>query len=207
MKNKKILIIALFLIFFCLLGYSKCFAYDLKGNNCTLNIPDELYQKIISNDYYKQYSCIFVMRSLSCYDVIYIKSKDGLYFYIEGNSVSSSTTFDGVSVSYNLSDLSVRGGDTFTNFTMGGWTYSGSLYNGTYNFYLRNLDLYADKNKENCLFHTAPQGIVAQQVEQVKMSQVQAEILGILPLTLVVVVSLVGLRKGLKMLETFLRQS
>lgn len=56
-------------------------------------------------------------------------------------------------------------------------------------------------------FHPAPQGIVARQVEKVEMSQVLQEIITLLPQILVVVVSLVGLRKGLKMLETFLRQS
>ena len=45
MKNKKILIIALFLILFCLLGCSKCFAsvsYTYNGNKITLpEIPEK----------------------------------------------------------------------------------------------------------------------------------------------------------------------
>ena len=45
MKNKKILIIALFLILFCLLGYSKSFAavsYTYNGNKITLpEIPEK----------------------------------------------------------------------------------------------------------------------------------------------------------------------
>ena len=76
-------------------------------------------------------------------------------------------------------------------------------------FFYSSVDIY-DTNKIDVLFQETPlvsQKVVAQAVEKVEMSQALQEVIAILPMTLVVLVSLVGLRKGLKMLETFLRQS
>lgn len=69
------------------------------------------------------------------------------------------------------------------------------------------VNIYTNSSLNTYFFPAAPQGIVAHQVETVEMSQVLQEIVALLPTILVVLVSLVGLRKGLKMLETFLRQS
>lgn len=68
-----------------------------------------------------------------------------------------------------------------------------------------NMEIYDHNGK--IFFPKTPLPIVAQSVEKVEMSQVLQEIVALLPTILVVLVSLVGLRKGLKMLETFLRQS
>lgn len=68
-----------------------------------------------------------------------------------------------------------------------------------------NMEIYDHNGK--IFFPKTPLPIVAQSVEEVEMSQVLQEIVALLPMTLVVLVSLVGLRKALKMLETFLRQS
>lgn len=68
-----------------------------------------------------------------------------------------------------------------------------------------NMEIYDHNGK--IFFPKTPLPIVAQSVEKVEMSQVLQEIVALLPTILVVVVFLVGLRKGLKMLETFLRQS
>ena len=63
------------------------------------------------------------------------------------------------------------------------------------------------KTDDKPFFQVTPQVVLAPQVEEIQLSQTLEEVLGILPMTLVVLVSLVGLRKGLKMLETFLYQS
>ena len=81
----------------------------------------------------------------------------------------------------------------------------GDCTGGIVGFIYSNVDVF--NTDGTVFFHTTPQGIVARQVEEVEMSQVQAEILGILPLILALVVSFLGLRKALKMLATFLRRS
>ena len=70
-----------------------------------------------------------------------------------------------------------------------------------------NYDGYWANQTGTEVFSPAPQGVIADSVETVEMNQVMKEILGILPLILVVVVSLVGLRKALSMLLTLLRRS
>ncbi len=65
------------------------------------------------------------------------------------------------------------------------------------------------KTDDKPFFQQTPQvqGIVAQQVEEIQLSQALQEVIAILSKTLVVLVSLVGFRKCLKMFETFLNQS
>lgn len=58
------------------------------------------------------------------------------------------------------------------------------------------------------VFMTPPlTGILAPIVEEVETEKVLEEILGVLPIVLVIIVGLIGLRKALRMLSTLLRRS
>lgn len=213
MKNKKILIIALFLILFCLLGYSKSFAStDIIINNISLNEkelnfinnimrdnPNYRYCAVIINDAGKKFAYLY---SSGIELKFYVKetSSNSGYYALWCNDNKSNTLI------YKLDDFSLFA--SYDSFTTVWITHEDSLSNKVSRLYC-NFDVYSDNTYTKVLFQGTPQvqGIVAQQVEEIQMSQALQEVIAILPMTLVVLVSLVGLRKGLKMLETFLRQS
>lgn len=94
-----------------------------------------------------------------------------------------------------------------------GW--SGGLFevNGFDDFgknssvYSSTSDIYTDSSCSNVFFYRPPATLEEiMRVEADKKATIQ-EILGVLPLILVVVVSFLGLRKALRMLVTFLRRS
>ena len=209
MKNKKILIIALFLILFCLLGYSKSFASSIDTISFTASSS-------FSNDEKREYTNIKLPDGVGKYFVIDIDSNDYVDCFCSDNQIIMSEDCFLYSVGLRRFNCTLK---DFINNT--GWRRAS--VNGDYS-YCNYIDLSGNNGQpvkvftasNNILnadgtifFRLAPQvqGIVAQQVETVKMSQVLAEIITLLPLILVVMVSLVGLRKGLKMLVTFLRQS
>lgn len=213
MKNKKILIIALFLILFCLLGYSKSFAStDIIINNISLNEKELNFINNImrDNSNYRYYA---VITGNDGKKFAYFYSSDiELKFYIKETSFNSGfyalwcNDDKSNTLIYNLDDFSLFA--SYDSFTTVWITYKDSLSNKVNSLYC-NFDVYSDNTYAKVLFQGTPQvqGIVAQQVEEIQLSQAQEEVLGILPMTLVVLVSLVGLQKGLKMLETFLHQS
>jgi hypothetical protein len=206
MKNKKILIIALFLILFCLLGYSKSFAsvsYTYNGNKITLpEIPEKEgyinYLIYYANDNPNIVQLKLFPTDLSYYPTVY-KPNDCLCLNTYSNTLISSAP----SYFYD-----VEKGADWTKTSDSG--YIGGIE--SLNIVACTTDIYYTDGKQKTddkpFFQQTPQvGIVAQQVEEIQLSQALQEVIAILPMTLVVLVSLVGLRKGLKMLETFLRQS
>lgn len=206
MKNKKILIIALFLILFCLLGYSKSFAavsYTYNGNKITLpEIPEkEGYTNYLV--YYVNDNPNIVELKLFPDDLSYypnvLKANNNLTL----GTYTSSTCAVAPSYSYKIE----TGKDWAKEYDSGvvGVTSTVTVVACTTDIYYRDFE---GKLDDKPFFQQTPQvGIVAQQVEEIQLSQTLQEVIAILPMTLVVLVSLVGLRKGLKMLETFLRQS
>lgn len=223
MKNKKILIITLFLILFCLLGYSKSFAAPTGSEKPLEGELDSTYfNKITSfmkdndfNNYFITYSNYLY----NCNIITFINSPDDTVFY---EAYDSSFGYYKVYSNKDVKSLTFR----LSSFYSGDYD-DNYIKNNTQNvikdnksiitgisgkrnkFFYSSVDIY-DTNKIDVLFQETPlvsQKVVAQAVEKVEMSQALQEVIAILPMTLVVLVSLVGLRKGLKMLETFLRQS
>lgn len=199
MKNKKILIIALFLILFCLLGYSKCFASS---------IPENMKEFGDDNPYF----IVFKDKD----DRVYLVSSWGQATVTVDDDAWFDNTVGSVRIYEYIDNKWVLKLDrveltSYSYFKTGAYCRSllVSKYGRSIEVVGSNYDIFRSDDKSQIFFPKTPleNGIVAQAVEKVEMSQVQAEILGILPMILVVLVSLVGLRKGLKMLETFLRQS
>lgn len=205
MKNKKILIIALFLILFCFLGYSKSFAavsYTYNGNKITLpEIPEKegCTNYII---YYEDTNPNVVQLKLFPTDLSYYPT------VYKPNGCLAINTYNTVSFLAPSYFYDVEKGTDWTKTSDSG--YIGDIKPS--NIVACTTDIYYTDGKQKTddkpFFQVTPQvGIVAQQVEEIQLSQALQEVIAILPTTLVVLVSLVGLRKGLKMLETFLHQS
>ena len=204
MKNKKILIIALFLILFCLLGYSKSFAavsYTYNGNKITLpEIPEkEGYINYII--YYTDDNPNIVQLKLFPTDLSYYPT------VYKPNGCLAINTYNTVSFLAPSYFYDVEKGTDWTKTSDSG--YIGDIKPS--NIVACTTDIYYTDGKQKTddkpFFQVTPQVVLAPQVEEIQLSQTLEEVLGILPMTLVVLVSLVGLRKGLKMLETFLYQS
>lgn len=206
MKNKKILIIALFLILFCLLGYSKSFAavsHTYNGNKITLpEIPEKEgyinYLIYYANDNPNIVQLKLFPTDLSYYPTVY-KANGCLAL----NTYSNSSISPAPSYYYDVE----KGTDWKKTSDSG---YIGVIDHS--NIVACTTDIYYTDGKQKTddkpFFQQTPQvGIVAQQVEEIQLSQALQEVIAILPMTLVVLVSLVGLRKGLRVLETFLHQS
>lgn len=204
MKNKKILIIALFLILFCLLGYSKSFAavsYTYNGNKITLpEIPEKegCTNYII---YYEDTNPNVVQLKLFPTDLSYYPT------VYKPNGCLAINTYNTVSFLAPSYFYDVEKGTDWTKTSDSG--YIGAI--NPSNIVSCTTDIYYTDGKQKTddkpFFQVTPQVVLAPQVEKIQLSQTLEEVLGILPMTLVVLVSLVGLRKGLKMLETFLHQS
>ena len=204
MKNKKILIIALFLILFCLFGCSKCFAsvsYTYNGNKITLpEIPEKEgyinYLIYYANDNPNIVQLKLFPTDLSYYPTVY-----------KPNGCLAINTYNTVSFLAPSYFYDVEKGSGWTKTSDSG--YIGDIKPS--NIVACTTDIYYTDGKQKTddkpFFQVTPQVVLAPQVEEIQLSQALEEALGILPMTLVLLVSLVGLRKGLKMLVTFLRQS
>ena len=192
MKTKKILYVLFFAMLFCLLGFSKCFA------STDYNVDDYDYHFVFS------YEGNTFLTTCSDNNIVvggYGGSlSNGYIIYFLTGSYNTYVLKDESFVSCGLSEYGIRN-FTITNLDSFSMTYS--------DFDIKYDGYWSEKLGEEIFFQKTPlvQGIVAQQVETVEMSQVLQEIVGILPLIIALLVSLVGLRKGLKMLLTFLRMS
>lgn len=210
MKNKKILFIFLMLALFTLLCTSKSFAstsIDFKYNDedYSLNYDSVFDNKcfvIVHSNYYNCFMAYSFNDSVQYFNL-------GYKLYVgEDNRIKFSNGSEFIDINHTVYKYK---NDTWVHSDTGddGSTLDLKYFpNGSNSSFL--YCPYTIYNIDGSIFfRIAPQvqGIVAQQVETVKMSQTLVEVIALLPMILVVLVSLVGLRKGLKMLETFLRQS
>ena len=194
MKNKKILFIFFIVFFTNLFFVNKVFASSFSISDEKRNTIENVMKEHpdcnswISVDY----------RNKSSFFIFNVP--EGTELYAKGNLIN---TCDSSSILwycyyYNSTD------NTYTLFWSGNSCGHQELNLET--FY-SNRVVYADENKENVFFPVALVGQVARQLVGVRMSPALQEVVGVLPLIIALLVSLVGLRKGLKMLLTFLRMS
>lgn len=223
-KNKKlfaVLFITLILLFF---SVSSCFAStDLSEytvncstsneygksifipsvySNSIITMSNGLIQMFVKPSGYENY--VFVKPTsgnIALYDSYECNTKVRVDHYYLRNSDDSNLSFSNILDHDYMSTCGAQ------------WVYAGDIGSVQGNFLehvLYNADIY---NTDNTLFFLAPvqavplQGEIAQKLEGVEMSQVMKEIVGVLPLIIVVVVSLVGLRKALTMLSTLLHKA
>lgn len=188
MKHKSFSIICIFLLIL-LIFTNSVFGVDntinFTHNEQTISLP-YIDGKDLSNGYFINYWS-------GRYYLVFMKSSG--YLYINNNTMSSTCEMD----EYEYKD--------------GAWrfikTYSANTYNGAgpQDFVYASVNVYSDVNKSDIFFQHPPQTLSQiMEVEAEKKVTIQ-EILGVLPLTIVVAVSFLGLRKALRMLVTFSRHS
>lgn len=215
LKNKfySILLIA---IAFMAIFSTKCFAtIDFEYNGEQVSLPDVqpildssnlsnnpfIINKSSPDSAHQNYYCLYVYKNdFSNYSNLRLKSKNNfLYPYgvnSEGNEVSISNT----AAFYYLENNE--------------WVYQNSYYSCSVSnctFLYSTLDIY--DGSDNLLFQRASQptvetqGTLAKIVEEQETEKVMEEILGILPIVIVVIVSLIAIRKAIAFLVGLLHRS
>lgn len=207
LKNKKVFIIISLLFIILFFNISSCFAsISYTQGNIDYVVPD-LPSDVIGSTY-----CIIDCH-FNGYDVSHYlfythesnvkllrntdRSVEQYYFVDSNNNKVTNVYFRELKYGSDSWGDVVSSGLFFGNGAVGRID---SNYIGYANCNCYNLD--------GTVFFKAPaKGILVQKLEGVEMSQIMKEIIVILPLTIVVVVSLVGLRKALAMLFTLLRKA
>lgn len=202
-------------ILFIFLAFACCFFIFTTDSKATIDVTkgDTSYSLPDVPEEYSDYNYFIFRRVYSDYtqfNLILFKGDSGYLGVENGVSTFYSTKSDDVIVGYSTNNI----GNNLNN----GWGSSMNL--PACNYYSLNtlsadriifstIDIYENSKLENVVFPKTPQlqGVLAPVANQVEMSQVMTQILGVLPLILVVVVSLIGLRKALAMLSQLLHQA
>ena len=120
--------------------------------------------------------------------------------FIEGNNIRFKNSKD----EYGTMHWFMMSGDHTDNWSfMSDTTFLGSISSSKFLYSTVNIMESSDSDK---VFFKPPQTL-APVVATIKMKTVLQEILGILPIMIIVLVGLIGLRKGLALLFLILRQS
>lgn len=217
MKFKSKMLIILLVAFILIFSTTQCLAVSNISIETISLTDDEIsfINNILEENPNYRYYCVYISDDPSIRFVRFYSSYDDLKFYVLNVNASSPNSYYGIMCSDN--DI-----DTFI-YRLSDFTYvksSRSYFETDITYYdvssichyaiFSNFDIYSDKTYAEVLFQAPPaqkQGIVEKSLEEVEMKATMKEILGILPLIIVVVVSLVGLRKGLKMLSSLLHKA
>ena len=209
MKNKCFLVVCIFLL---ILSFFTCSVFATDTEFVEVVRPNgDKYSVPISNDFGVDFNNGFVYRDNGLFVVL----DKGSFFY-NGRDYSGWTA--------NKDVIAVSGFATLLTYENGSWVNKGhcsfDIYNGKYICNLSDGTLYApfysNKDKTNIQieglknpFVPTPQPTTLAEIMEVEKTEKKTiqEILGVLPLIIVVVVSFLGLRKALKMLLTFLNRS
>lgn len=209
---KKIFFVFLLPIVFMLVLFSnsKCFALERDL------LPDFIVDAGVNNGF--TYTDFATWDKADYYVIIKSSISNSYRFYYGSEKITASYVYDENSKNTNLSIIVPKQGvrcnivsvddSGHINNSVTGITGEHILYqsNGeTQDFIASNYDVI--KTGSNEVFFKPPQGILAPVVAQVTMGKVLQEILGILPIMIIILVGLIGLRKGLALLFRILRQS
>lgn len=194
LKNKKFLIIFFTIFILIFFSFSNCFAYTIDENNAVSSYA-------LVKDYCES-------NNLTIYD--YVITSEG-FIYVAINSDYSLSVVYGEAAGKYANYITCTGYRIFKLEDNGNFSVAVSSTNGSKYTY-GDAIIYSsfDVLKDGTIFFLKTpvvQGIIAPKLEGVEMSQTIQEIVAILPLIIVVVVSLVGLRKALQMLSTLLRKA
>lgn len=212
LQNKFILIIAMFIVFICI--STSCFAVS------SFNYNDNTFLITHYPDDGNQYHIIFM--GFESNKNILFTSSSPMYCSKE-NSVSGSlnrvigSDLKEYYFSYSSEDHIITDFKYVTDRFHNDNPLQSGCYNGYKPVYLRFADFdYTVVETGEVLFQHAPQTeteveqkqtILAPIVDQKETDKTLQQILGILPIVIVVIISLIGLRKALRFLLTQLRQS
>ncbi len=214
LKNRKILYICLFFIFFLILSSGCSFAFSSKDENdygyYYSTFPSEVFEKVKLLDEWgrENWSCFGFRcnyKNGSNYRVVFFDNsvKDASAYV---HSSWDSGKYDAVHLSNPQSkEMFIYDYDSNYNFIESSTSTlkEYSERNVTHEYLFRYINAYDD---DKLFFQSTPLTIVAQAVEKVEMKATIQEIIMIIPLILVVVVSFLGLHKALRMLSMLLHR-
>lgn len=194
------------LLFFALMIKSSVFAVEFNP------VPEPIMDFVRSSDYYNSDYNYIAYKCENKYGVFFLENDSSVKFYSNikpGNkySIRCDVAVSGYFYVFNLNyELESSNYYSELNFNSDySWYFSDNVINSS-------MDFYTDNTYTTLFFQGTPlvqEKVLAPIVEEKKetMGTVLQEIVSILPMILVVVVSLVGLRKALSMLFSLLRQS
>lgn len=195
LKNKKILITSLLTAFMLVFSFSSCFA-GVVGLITDENAYDYLS---VAQQYFED-------NNLTMYDYI-VTSEGFVYaFYTEDYTCYA---FDDYVKTIRCNNSYIFEFSSLDNYNIitSSTSSNGQSYTNANAILFSSIDI---KNADGTIFFQKTplgMGVLAPMVARMETSQVMKEIVGILPLIIVVVVSLVGLRKALKMLSRLLHKA
>ncbi len=208
---KKVFFIFLVSIVFMLVLFSNSNCFALERDL----LPDFIVDAGVNNGF--TYTDFATWDKADYYVIIKSSITNVYRLYYGSEKITASYVYNENSKNTNLSVIVPSGArcnvisvdeDGHINNTLIGSSGEQILYqsNGeTQDFIASNYDVI--KTGSNEVFFKPPQGILAPVVAQVTMGKVLQEILGILPIVIVTLAGLIGLRKGLALLFRTLRQS
>lgn len=188
MKNKKILIVCMFLLIL-LIFTNSVFGVDntinFTHNEQTISLP-YIDGKDLSNGYFINYWG-------GRYYLVFMKSSG--YLYINNNTMSSTCEMD----EYEYRD--------------GAWrfikTYSANTNNGAgpQDFVYASVNVYSDVNKSDIFFQQPPVGeiLTLEEITEMAQTEIIPTILMVIAVVVGLVILLIGLKKGFKILVNGLK--
>lgn len=200
-------------------AYSETFTYN--DLNYSFFVNDNCWNKIIELEEYKsgEYN-YFIYTENQITHICFFKKSDNINLYLDMSGIGSSKcNFNGDLssitgyIEYRINESGSGLSLYSSNATRFSW--SNFYTTGRTLYMITNMDVYTDSSLTD-FFFKAPQitvepetkEILAETLEEtLKAENPQKEIIQILPLIIVVVASLVGLRKALKMLLAVLHRS
>lgn len=217
--NKKIIsIIFIIALFFVLSLFNNVYASDFEFNavawdDDVLNAFKQISEYENIDDYW--YNMNF---NGNTYPLLLIPKADypDLKIYFDGFSKTTSSGLSDYTFRFNISskivsDYYLYDKDTKQFVSKGSGTHLNYFYHctnsGTNDFpILSNITWYTDNTYETVFFFP---GIVAQKVQLVKetLPQTMKEIVGLLPMILVLLVFLLGLTKGLRIIKNLIQSA
>lgn len=209
MKNKIISIVCIFLLIIsCFLttvkaDSTKTLSYGGVNYILPSDVPDNYL--IIDATPYNERRLYFTDTTYSDFCVVFQKDADTVLKILDNNNFNQFISVKWYSIGLNETDF------TKGTFHSDIWSSLGTQFNPDVGFVYSTNDIYRTTNNykpgngDKPFFQVSPLTKILV-TEKTEKKTIQ-EILGLLPLTLVVVVSFLGLRKALQMLLSFLRRS
>ena len=211
----KILPCIFLVIFIGMICCSSCFASSTEIAGTTINFPN-FYDK-----YYYYFFIYYVPDAgyyflSGCFNepITYGKAPNGYGFYSPGNACCNGFSFCTTNLQVGLENANEQFLSLEENVgsSSGFWTRCQSIDLSKCELigFCSNFDIKSSEDGSVVFQATLPEkleGVIAKQIQPKEMNKTLQEIVGILPIVMIVVVSYLALRKALKMLSTSLRNS
>lgn len=203
----KILPCIFLVIFIGMICCSSCFAsFDITYEDINISVPDLPFslEDTSKNVFmYVTYSTDAYADGTPYYQSLYLCVTDADDFYY--NNFKCARYFSTGNFNGKLSNSLAS--EEWSAVSNGEYS---ALKNSNYLLIFSNCDVLDEDG--SVVFQKSPQekpleGVIAKQIQPKEMNKTLQEIVGILPIVMIVVVSYLALRKALKMLSTLLKQS